>query len=88
MASYIVTYDLCGKEKDYTSLINKIKGYTSWAHVTESAWFIKTSESATSIRDNLKKCMDVDDRLFVAELTGTAAWSNVLCKSQYLKENL
>lgn len=88
MASYIVTYDLCGRDKDYSTLIENIKKYSCWAHITESTWFIKTSQSAKVIIDNLKKNMDENDRLFVAELTGVAAWYNVKCSSEYLKNNL
>ena len=88
MTSYIVTYDLCGHDKDYSTLIENIKKYSCWAHITESTWFIKTSQSAKVIRDNLKKNMDENDRLFVAELTGVAAWHNVKCSSEYLRNNL
>jgi hypothetical protein len=40
------------------------------------------------IRDNLKSQMDGNDRLFVIKSGVEAAWSNAICKNQWLKENL
>lgn len=88
MKSMIIDYDLCSPGKNYGKLYEAIKSYSILARITESTWFIKTGETCAQVRDNLKACMDSNDRLFVAQLTGTAAWSNVLCDSEYLKEHL
>ncbi len=88
MSSKIITYDLCAPGRDYEKLIEHIKTYSSWARVTESTWVISSDDTCKVIRDILKTHIDTNDRLFVAELTGTAAWSNVRCKSDYLKEHL
>lgn len=45
-------------------------------------------ESCAQVRDKLLAHMDDNDRIFVATLTGTAAWRDVLCESEYLKKNL
>lgn len=88
MSSKVIEYDLCAPGRDYDELYNAIKQYSEWARLTESTWFVKTDDSCTKIRDDLLKVMDSNDRLFVGELTGTAAWHNLLCKSEYLKERL
>lgn len=88
MASMIIEYDLRQPGRDYDSLYEIIKGYSQWARITESTWFIKTEETCIQVRDKLKAAMDSNDRLFVGALTGVAAWSNVLGKSEYLKEHL
>lgn len=88
MASKIITYDLCSPGRNYDDLYKAIKAYGTWAHITESTWFVKTDDSCTQIRDNLLSHIDSNDRLFVGELTGTAAWHNVICKNEFLKENL
>ena len=62
--------------------------YDVWARITKSTWFVKTSNSCVAIRDKPLKHMDNNDRIFVAELTGVAAWQNVICDNQYLKENI
>ena len=86
--SKIITYDLCSPGRNYDDLYEKIKSYGTWAHICESTLIISTTDSCSDIRDNLKSVIDSNDRLFVAALTGGAAWSNVLCKSNWLKENL
>ena len=86
--SKIITYDLCTPGKNYDKLYEKIKSYKAWAHICESVWFISSEDSCVTIRDNLKIVIDKNDRLFVAELSGNAAWSNILCDDEYLKNNL
>lgn len=88
MTSVIIEYDLRSPGRNYDELYKAIKSYGVWAHITESTWFIKTSESCVQVRDKLLAHMDGNDRIFVAALTGVAAWSNVLCDSEYLKRNL
>ena len=88
MTSKIITYDLCKPGANYRSLIDKIKTYDKWAKITESTWFIKSELTCKEVRDELKMLVDANDRLFVGELTGTAAWYNILCKNEYLKDNL
>lgn len=88
MTSMIIEYDLCSPGRNYNTLYETIQSYGVWARITESTWFIKTGDSCVQVRDKLTKCMDSNDRLFVAELTGTAAWSNILCDSDYLKKHL
>ena len=88
MTSMIIEYDLCSPGRNYNTLYETIQAYGVWARITESTWFIKTGDSCVQVRDKLKKCMDSNDRLFVVELTGTAAWSNILCDSDYLKKHL
>ena len=88
MTSMIIEYDLRAPGRNYEDLYKAIKAYGVWAHITESTWFVKTNENCAQVRDKLLKHMDSNDRIFVAELTGAAAWRNVLCRSEYLKENL
>ena len=88
MTSMIIEYDLCSPGRNYDALYETIKSSSVWAHITESTWCIMTKDSCVQVRDKLKKCMDSNDRLFVAQLTGTAAWSNILCDSDYLKKHL
>lgn len=88
MNSYIISYDLIAPNKDYSSLTSAIKDYGTYAHIVESVWIVKSSSSSSEIRDNLKSYMDSDDKLFVAKLACEAAWTNVLCRDKWLKDNL
>ncbi len=86
--SIIISYDLCKPTQNYDGLIAKIKSYGTYARITESCWFIKTTDTCTKVRDTLTKEIDSNDRLFVAALTGIAAWKNVICSNSVLLNNL
>lgn len=88
MQSMIVCYDLRKPGADYSALYEKLKSYTHWAKITESTCFIKTGRSCSEVRDDLLTVMDSNDRIFVAKLTGEAAWRNTIGKSEYLKEHI
>ena len=86
---FIITYDLCGKGKDYSGLTDSIKKYDDNFKITESCWIIFCDESSSiTIRDHLKQFLDSDDRIFVGLLEGNDAWTNVLCNSQELADRL
>lgn len=87
MTAYIISYDLI-KSKDYESLYSAIKSLGKWARVVESTWVVTSDKTCTEIRDYLLKYMDNDDRLFVTQSSSIAAWKNVRCSNEWLKENL
>lgn len=86
MTCYIISYDLV-KERDYEKLYQAIKSY-KWAQITESTWAIVTTDKAKKIGDDLLRYIDSNDRLFVINSGGEASWRNILCDSQWLKDNL
>lgn len=86
--SKIITYDLCKPGRNYDDLYDYLKSFSVWARITESTWFISSDKSCVTIRDEIKNIVDSNDRIFVAELTGVAAWLNVICGSDYLKKHL
>lgn len=85
--SYIISYDVA-KGGDYAELIAAIKGYKTWAHITESTWAIVTNDTHTQIRNNLARYLPKGSRLFVVRSGAIAAWRNVLCSNEWLKKNL
>jgi hypothetical protein len=88
MTSIIIEYDLRSPGRNYDELYKAIKSYRVYAPITESTWFIKTDETCVQVRDKLMAYMDKNDRIFVAALTGVAAWCSVLCDGASLKKNL
>ena len=54
--TYIISYDLKkADDEDYENLYQAIKAYGTWAHITESTWAVKTSDSAKKIRDDFER---------------------------------
>lgn len=87
MKCYLISYNL-KSERDYTSLYEAIKSYGVWAHILKSTWAIVTDQSAKEIREYLKNFIDQDDKIFVIKSGGEAAWKDVLCTNEWLKNNL
>lgn len=85
MNCYIISYDVRNQHQE---LYYAIKGYESWAHINESVWAVVTTKSAKDVRDHLKSKIGDGDSIFVVKSGLEAAWSNVLCRDQWLKDNL
>lgn len=81
----VISYDLCGVNKSYDALHNTIRSFPKWARLSESAWAINTNKTCLEVANMLIACTDVDDRVFVAELSGQAAWRNVMCGDTNLR---
>lgn len=88
MTCYIITYDLLKPGRNYNDLYEAIKSYGTWAHIAESVWAVVTTRTAVQVRDHLQGKMDPGDRIFVVKSGTEAAWGNVLCKNEWLKEHL
>ena len=88
MACYLVSYDLRQPQRNYGQLYGAIKSYGTWAHINESLWAVVTTQSAVQVREHLIQFIDANDRLFVVKSGVEAAWRNVICKNEWLKEHL
>lgn len=91
MKCYIITYDLNkGIKSDYQDLYIAIKWYSWRAHINESVWAIVANDSSTAagVRDDLLSKVDPQDSVFVIRSWKEAARFNVLCNSEWLKNNL
>ncbi len=93
MSCYIITYDLVSgpsesRRADYDAIKELIKSYGTWAKITESCYAIVSEKKASEVRDHIKTVLRSSDRLFVLKSSGIAAWSNVICRSTWLKEKL
>ncbi len=87
MPTFAITYDLMHAGQNYEAIIKKIKSYGSWCHPQQSVWLVRSNKSAQQIRDDLLHVIDKNDRLFVARLTGEAAWYGLpLEVSNWIKE--
>lgn len=87
--AYIISYDLDDPGQNYGKLIERIKSYPGYAKLTESCWCVTSNSSSQDIRDDLNSVVDSNDKVFVAKLTGEAAWHGLGDEnSRWLKRNL
>ncbi len=68
MAIKLVTYDLSKPGQNYTEFHKVIKGYASWAKLSESSYAIDTLESPDTVYNKLSPHMDRNDQLYVIPL--------------------
>jgi hypothetical protein len=83
---YIISYDLI-EGSNYEKLIETIKAYKIWAHLTQSTWAIVTEVSASQIRDDLLSLIG-DGKIIVIKSGSESAWTNLLARSEWLKKYL
>jgi len=91
MPPLLVTYDLVGADTDaddYEGLTGRIEEYTQSAEVQRSVWIANVGADAETVCNDLLSYIRSPDRLFVAQLTGQAAWKNAICGSPRVKEIL
>lgn len=87
MASYVISYDL-PEGSEYQPLIDRIKQYGTWAHVTQSTWVVVTEDTAKTIRDALNVFIPEGGRLLVVQSAHIAAWNNAMCTNDWLQKNI
>lgn len=88
MSVYQINYDL-RNQRNYQSLYDQIKVYSSWCRPLESCWIISTNQSASQVGEHLRAVMDADDGLLVTKLQGEATWYGLDKQvSSYLKDML
>jgi hypothetical protein len=89
MPSYVVAYDLHKVGQNYECLIKKLKTYDTHWHVQQSVWIVISNQTSAQIRDFLTPCLDSNDKLIVARLSGEAAWYGYADSiTQWLKKYL
>ena len=85
--AFVISYDL-PEDGNYDALIERIKKYKTWAHITQSTWAIVTESTSVEIRDELIKIIGKDARLIVVQSAHVAAWNNTMCSNDWLKKNI
>ena len=86
--SKIITYDLRKAGRNYDELYKYLRSYNNLIAITESVWCVSTTKTCSEIRNELCAITDSNDGIFVAELTGTAAWHSIIGDSDLLKKTL
>lgn len=89
MATYIVSYDLSGPDRNYSGLYEWLRTFPRWAKISESCWAVVSPSAPDLIRDQARQVLDQNDRVFIGVLKAPAAWYGLPDEvSTWLKENL
>lgn len=85
---YIVSYDLCQPNRNYSELYSALKSFPRWGRLTESTWAIVADKDHIEIRDFLMRFIDKNDRLIIIRSGKSAAWTKVLAPNEWVRSNL
>lgn len=85
--TYLISFDMA-EGRDYDELYKVIKAYGTWAHITESLFAVATEQTAKELRENLQVFFPKESRFFIVRSGTEAAWRNVICRNEWLKNNL
>ncbi len=88
MPCYIISYELKQPRASYIDFSTEIKSYRANRQIFDHAWAVVTDDSAADIRDRLWELLDPDDGIFVLKSSREAAWQDVRCENQWLRDNL
>lgn len=88
MPLLIVSYELEQPRKHFVDLIPALKSYELSAQILDSTWAVVSGKTAAEIRGELWNLLDPDDGIFVLESGREAAWQDVRCENQWLREHL
>lgn len=76
MRTIQINYDLRKPGRNYQPVYDYIKSYGVYAKPLKSLWLVRTSKTASQVRDDLMKLVDSNDEVLVFDVTGDAWASN------------
>jgi hypothetical protein len=86
---YIIIFELVSENQPNDEFVASIRSTKVWAKISGTTYLIKTNESATELRDRLKRFLNKNDKLFVSYVAPPAAWLGYSEEvTKWIKENL
>lgn len=79
MSVLLVTYDLRAPGRNYDALHNYLKTNFTYCKGMESVWLLDTNVEPGSLRDQLRKVVDANDKILVIRVTRQWASTNYGC---------
>lgn len=67
-----INYDLRKPGRDYQPVYDYIKSHDGHAKPLQSLWLVRTEKSAATIRDELMRLVDSNDKIATFDVTGDA----------------
>lgn len=85
---YLVSYEMGEPGADEVPLAATIREYGDYVHIHGKVWLIRTAESASQIRDKLRRFAGPFDQVYVTRLHADRAWLNLFVEVAEWLENL
>ena len=75
-----ISYDLDKPGQDYKDLIARLKELRA-VRILKSDWLLENTASPETVRNDLQRFLDSNDRIMVSEVYNNAGWCNLLAGS-------
>jgi len=85
--TFIISFEV-PNGTNLSDFYNALKGYGHWARLTEHTWAIVTDQKAKDVRDYLVGFLPSGSRLLVVKSGSVSAWRNLICSTEWLRNNL
>ncbi len=66
-----INYDLRAPGRNYQPLYDYIKSFGAYDPLLESLWLVRTTKTASDVRDDLMRLVDTNDRVAVFDVTNS-----------------
>lgn len=76
MGTYAISYDLRAPHRDYEPVWAYLRALPSNWHALSHTWFVVSPKSVAELRDDLHELIDIDDRLVIVRINGSAWATN------------
>ena len=90
MKTLLVTYTLNSFKDQYAVIREKITSYPKWARISQYSWLIKTDDSISNVRSDLKATIQEKGSILVIDVTN-APWATYAVSknvTDWMKENV
>lgn len=84
MNSYIVCLE--GSDSEFLKINKLLESYSSKAQIMKGSWIIVTDDTPTDIRNYIAS--EFVGRIAIFKTDRAAAWRNVMCDNNWIKDNL
>lgn len=88
MAKYMISYDLHAPTNNRTAVQDAIKSLGSWCKYVSTTYLVNTTLSIKEVQDICTAPLDGNDRMLIAEITGTIHGQLLDTEFQWIQENI
>ena len=88
MAKYMISYDLHAPTNNRTAVQDAIQSLGSWCKYVSTTYLVNTSLSIKEVQDICTQPLDGNDRILIAEITGTIHGQLLDTEFQWIQQNI
>lgn len=88
MARYMISYDLHAPTNNRKAVQDAIQSLGSWCKYVSTTYLVNTTLSIWEVQNICTKPLDSNDRMIIAEITGTVHGQLLDTEWQWIQQNI